>query len=430
MTDVKRIAIIGNGCAAAECIIALRKHGYYDEIRLFADNRNEIANPMLTTYYASRRIPFEYMFPYGDAFYGRFGVDFRYDCPVMALKAAEKRLEAGGESHPFDLCLIASGASALRPPIPGAELDRVLTVRTVEDAVQLRRAGEEAPKKVLVVGASMVGIKVVEMFHRMGCGVVLADLAPYIFPLAASPKCAAAIERRLTNQGVELLMGAGLERIEARENGIAAYFTGREAPVEAEYLAMCVGVRSNMGFVDQSEIQVDRGVLVSETMQTNIPYIYAAGDVAQGRNLATGQNQIIGLLANARMQGRTAGRHMCGLPSRYEGNLLHNITHFMGMDFVGLGEVRSYDRVEERFTEDCLEQFFYTADRLTGYNSLDFYGDCGVLKNTMLKQYIQGEKSAGPGSADGLTALLAQLEVLEKVEERKSWYDTTTAAQG
>jgi len=283
---------------------------------------------------------------------------------------------------------------------------------------------------VLVVGASMVGIKVVEMFHRMGCGVVLADLAPYIFPLAASPKCAAAIERRLTNQGVELLMGAGLERIEARENGIAAYFTGREAPVEAEYLAMCIGVRSNMSFVDRTELQVDRGVLVSETMQTNIPYIYAAGDVAQGRNLATGQNQIIGLLANARMQGRTAGRHMCGLPSGYEGNLLHNITHFMGMDFVGLGEVRSYDRVEERFTEDCLEQFFYTADRLTGYNSLDLYGDCGVLKNTMLKQYIQGEKSAGPGPADGLTALLAQLEVLEKVEERKSWYDTTTAAQG
>ena len=103
MTDVKRIAIIGNGCAAAECVIALRKHGYYDEIRLFADNRNEIANPMLTTYYASRRIPFEYMFHYGDAFYGRFGVDFRYDCPVMALKAVEKRLEAG--ATPLDAAL-------------------------------------------------------------------------------------------------------------------------------------------------------------------------------------------------------------------------------------------------------------------------------------------------------------------------------------
>ena len=413
----KSMVIVGNGCAGAECIKALRQSGYRGEIHLLTDSRWPISNPMLTTYYVAGKIGFEGLFPYGagQEFYLKHGVDVYPESVVVALDAKQKVAHAkSGLEIRYDQCLVATGATPVLPLIEGIGSDRVYTLRTVEDAIRLKEAMTQAPKKVLLIGASMVGIKVMELFYKAGVEVCLADLAEHIFPLSAHPECARIVEERLEQRGIHLRFGAGIEKVEETSRGVRAYFKGGTESEEADLLVMCIGVKANTGFIDRKQVAIDRGILVDEHMRTSIPGLYAAGDVAQGKNLLSGESEMIGLWSNARSQGRTAGRNMAGENESFRGNIPHNITHFMGMDFVGIGTVNDHDRMEKKYDGKTYLQLFWKGGLLAGANFLDNYTGSGVVKNALMK----GLRHDGSSLSDSVPVIQNQLikNILKEVQ--------------
>ena len=118
---------------------------------------------------------------------------------------------------------------------------------------------------------------------------------------------------------------------------IAVLTDGSRIP--ADIVGLCIGTRAITDPV-KDEVAIVRGITVNDHMETSVPGVYAAGDCCEGNNLESGQNQIIGLWANANRQGETAGANMAGQDVAYHGNILHNITHFMNMDFIGFGDNR------------------------------------------------------------------------------------------
>ena len=388
------IAIIGNGNAAVECIKALRKNGYDGAVEVFASSNLPVYNPMLTSYYVSGEIEYPMMFPYGDSnkVFEDHNAVLHAGSAVTRLSAKNRTLtNSDGLCVNFDKCLISSGASPFVPHFPGSDCNGIYTMRTIEDAIRLKKVMDNKPRKALVVGASMVGIKLVEMFWKIGIEVCLADIAPYIFPLSAHPDCAVVIEERLREMGVRLRFSAGIERAEDQPDGsIRAWFGDGGEPENADLLMACIGVRANVGFIDQDEIETRQAVVVDDHMQTNVPGIYAAGDCCMGIDLLSGEHQVIGLLANARSQGRVAGINMAGGDRAYRGEILHNITHFLGMDFIGIGDVRNYARDEKMYNGRRFAQFFYDdKGALCGANFLDSLADCGVVKNALVKSVRQ-----------------------------------------
>jgi 3-phenylpropionate/trans-cinnamate dioxygenase ferredoxin reductase subunit len=370
----KSMVIVGNGCAGTECFKALRESGYNEKIYLFTDSKWPVANPMLTTYYVAGKIGFEGLFPYGASqeFYLKYGVDVYVESPVAALDAEQKVVYAkSGLELKYDECLIATGATPVLPPIEGIGSDRIYTMRTVGDAVRLKEA--------------MVGIKVMELFYKAGVEVCLADLSQHIFPQAAHPECARIVEERLEQKGIKLRFGAGIEKVEETNRGVRAYFNGSTESEDADLLVMCIGVKANTGFIDRKQVAIDRGILVDEHMRTRMPGLYAAGDVAQGKNLLSGESEMIGLWSNARYQGRTAGRNMAGKNEFFPGNIPYNITHFMGMDFVGIGNVNDHDRMDKKYDGKTYIQLFWKDGLLAGANFLDSYTESGVIKNMLIK---------------------------------------------
>ena len=413
----KRAVLIGNGGAAVECMLALRRYGYDGRIDVFAETDLPVYNPMLTSYYAAGKIDYPVMFPYGNdlSVFDRAEAVFHPRCPVTRLDGRGHLVEtADGDIYPFDHCLIASGARAFVPPFPGSDSRRMFTMRTAADAVAVHEAMKALkPRKALVVGASMVGIKLVELFYKAGVDCVLADMAPSIFPLAASERCAHYIEDRLRRKGIGLLFGAGIERLEETESGVRAYFKGLPDPVEADIVMMCIGVRANLDFVDKEEIACKQGVLIDTHMRSNLPGIYAAGDCAQGYNLLTGEPQIIGLWANARMQGKTAGANMAGADVQYPGEILHNITHFMGMDFIGLGDVKEHTDVRQAMNDRQYAELFYRDGELVGANFVDLIESSGVLKAAMRRALIAQDHL--PAEGPTVTVQKYLLQELEKI---------------
>ena len=405
------IAIVGNGCAAVECVKALRESRHSGAIHIFADNSFPPYNPTLTTYFAAGKITYDQLFPFGNAddFYRAYGLETHLDSPVTAIDVNNRIVRnTAGEEIRFDQCLIATGASPVLPPIPGIQSTRVLTMRSIGNAVRLKEAIAAGLKRAIVVGASVVGVKVVEVFADAGIEVCLADVADHVLPLAAHPDCAAVIEQRLQSRGVHLRLGAGIEAIEETSSGVRAYLKDSPPAESAELLVICIGVRPNVGFMDKKAIAVDRGILVDEHMRTNVEGIYAAGDVAQGRNLLSGERQLIGLWANARYQGRTAGLHMAGVEASYSGEIPNYITHFLGMTFASIGTTSGADHDTRIVKGDSHAQFFWRQGRLIGANLLDCDLPAGVIRHKLKKactvasgcKLDESELFAASGAAD------------------------------
>ena len=404
----KRYAIIGFGCAGYQALTALRESDMEAEIHIFSDLGEPPANPMLTTYYAAGRLPYEALFPFGslEDIERRYSPVLHMDTPVTAMDAGARTIRCGEEAFgPFDGILLATGADPVVPPLGVTPGGRVLCMRTVADARLLReRLGDGTVKSVTVIGGSMVGIKIVELCQEAGLACTLADMAERIFPLAAFPDVSAEIERRLMEKGVKLRFGSAVTSAEEMADHVTTVFADGE-PVVSDLLVLCIGTRARTALAREAGLEVGRGIVVNDSMETSVPGIYAAGDCCEGRNIMTGGHQIIGLWANAAYQGQTAGHCMAGDPTVFSGNILHNITHFMGMDFISFGDVNATGEVHTigKPTDPRYVKAVVSGGEIRCINLLDSYHISGVIKNYIMNRFT-GNKALLPAALRGLLA--------------------------
>lgn len=420
------LAIVGNGAAAAEAVLGLRRVGYDGDIHLFADNDRPPYNPMLGTYLVSGAIPPERAFPFGDerAFYGGNRLTPHLNQTVTHLDAVEQTLTTqDGAVHYYSRCLVATGARSSIPPVPGlkealapaqargqsrgflADKKRVFTLRSFDDALRLRQAlvelGSTEAKRAAVIGASFAGVKIAAVLHNLGLHVCLIEREPSVLPVCAHPVCARLMERHLFEEGYQLRLGTRLVGLETGTGAMRLHFdtsgcntgscTSETACVEdatqedVDLIVVCTGIQPSLDFMTPGQVVIEDGIVVDEQMRSSVPTLFAAGDVAQGKNLMSGRHEIIGLWSSARYQGRAAGRSLAGVPSNYPGGIPHNITHVGRMVFATAGCLRDYDHVEVRREGDGLQLRVWQNQRLVGVNLLNCCCAAGAVKQVLIK---------------------------------------------
>ena len=257
--------------------------------------------------------------------------------------------------------------------------------------------------------------KTAEIFYRKGIPTTLVDGASGLFPLAAYPDVAAMMQAKLNDLKIAQIYNA---QVAAIRSNTVELSDGRT--LEADCICLCIGVHANIQLVantkavEGTEIKIGKGIIVNEQMQTNVPGIFAAGDCCEGKNLQTGETSVIGLWANAGAQGECAGKNMAGKEAVYYGNILHNITHFMDMDFISLGDI-TLPGEHRRFTgKDFLVEVCMDAGRLNSINIFGQYRISGILKSHLTKRLLQDENNLTPAQrgmllAEGLPAELINL---------------------
>lgn len=384
-----KYAVVGFGTAGYHALRRIRKLDPTGTVDVYTNTSMPPYNPMLTTYYAMGKLDFDGMFPFGswEHIQEEFPFHLRQE-EVVKVHSHDLSVETAQGRECYDRILISTGARAFAPAIAGLKEEDGYLMRTVEDAQKLKQRLEQGNvKHAVVIGASMVGIKVVEVLHKQGIETHLLDLAPYIFPLAAYPQVAETIQKRVEHKGVHLHFGVTIDHMEQEDGQQVAVLTDGSR-IAADIVGLCIGTRANTQVVDD-QVAVGRGIIVDTHMQTSVPGIYAAGDCCEGNNLESGQTQIIGLWANANHQGVTAGTNMAGTEMVYEGNILHNITHFMDMDFIGFGDNRLEGEVLEYGTlEGGLYIRLVIKDGcIVGANILDNCYVSGIVKNYMLRLF-------------------------------------------
>lgn len=403
MKKENRIAIVGFGgagyCAAAEA----RKTDPDAVIDVYSDTDMGPYNPMLTTYFAKGAIPFDAMFPFGpiQEIQERLRLRFHGETPVTGL-IPESRilLFANGEERSYDHILFSTGASAFVPKAPGVDLPGVFKMRTAQDAVKLKEMLDGGRlRSALVVGASWVGIKIVEDMVEHGVACTLVDGAQWIFPVAAFCQTAERIHEDLRQKGVALSFGQMLSSIRREDDGrLTTVMEGGER-FTADVIAVCIGIRPNVGFLLNSGLKIGRAIQVDGHMRTNYPGIYAAGDCCEAPETQTGSHKNVGVWLNAQTQGTVAGRNMAGGDMACGANVLLNLAHYLHYDFLSIGDISLCGEDDEVYEYEDSRRYIRAVRRQGRVQCLNMIGTAetnGIFKNLFIKSLENDQAEIDP----------------------------------
>lgn len=298
-----------------------------------------------------------------------------------------------GHFEDYDRLLIATGSHPVRPPIPGIDLPEVQTCWTLEDARAIARLAKPG-SRVLQLGAGFIGCIIMEALAKRGVELTVVEVGDRMVPRMMTPEAGGMIKRWVEKQGVRVLTGAGVEFIAKGDAAPLTVKLSTGEKLDCDLLIAAAGVAPNVAFLEGTSVHVAKGVLVDDSMQTSVPGIYAAGDVAEAPDLFSGRHLVAAIQPNAADQARVAALNMAGQAARMKGVLAINVLDSMGMISSSFGEwqgVAGGDGIEQ-------------ADEANGrYISLQFNGDVLVGATSVgltehvgaLRGLIQGKMKLG-----------------------------------
>ena len=261
-----------------------------------------------------------------ESFRARFNVEVRVRSEVTAVHAEKKTVTVKnletGESYEesYDKLVLSPGAKLILPPMEGAQLEEVFTIRNIPDTYQVKSyLLEHHPKRAVVVGGGYIGMEMAENLHRAGLEVTIVELADHLIgPLDWD--MAQEVLRHVTAKGLKVLLGTGVQSIRKAGEGLTVGLTSKEE-LAADLVILSVGVLPDTAFLKDSglEFGLKGAIKVDEQMRTSLPDVYAVGDAVQVRDFVTGEDAFVPLAGPANRQGRIAADNLAGIPSRYTG---------------------------------------------------------------------------------------------------------------
>jgi NADPH-dependent 2,4-dienoyl-CoA reductase/sulfur reductase-like enzyme len=223
----------------------------------------------------------------------------------------------------YDYLVIATGARALVPDIPGADAEGVYTLRSVEDGVCIREAVEKGARRALIIGAGPIGLELAEQLTERGCKTELVEFLPRLLP-AFPDAYARETAEKLAGRGVGLRLGAAVKEILVRDGKAAGVRLGAGEEIPADFVLVTAGVAPNSELAKDCGLKlgVKGSIVTGPDMRTADPCIWACGDCAQTFNRVTGKPVYAPLGTSANKQGRVAGASIAGEAAAFPGVLL------------------------------------------------------------------------------------------------------------
>ena len=285
-----------------------------------------------------------------ESFFTRFRVQIKVLHEVTAIHPDRKtvsvtNLQTGERfEESYDKLLLSPGAKPTQPRFPGADSDRLFTLRTVEDTLRIRAyIDEHHPRSAVLAGGGFIGLELAENLRELGMDVTIVQKPMHLMtPFDAD--MAALIHGEMRRHGVKLALGHTVEGFAQRDGGMDVLLQDA-APLHADMVILAIGVTPDTALAKEAglELGVRGSIVVNDRMETSVPDIYAVGDAVQVRHFVTGQDALIALAGPANKQGRIAADNICGGDSWYTGSQGSSVLKVFDMTaaLTGLNETQA-----------------------------------------------------------------------------------------
>ncbi|HSC90413.1 MAG TPA: FAD-dependent oxidoreductase [Gaiellaceae bacterium] len=362
-----QLLIAGGGLTSARAVEAYREAGGEGRVLLVtADRHPPYHRPPLSKRYLRGEADADSVFVKPESFWADNDVE-------LLLERRVERVDPGGHSVTLDdgtllrygKLLVATGSRPLRLPVPGAELEGVRVLRTLDDSTALKEAAAAADPAV-VVGASFIGSEVSASLTQLGVAVSLVHRGSGPFDLLGCPELTAYLVELFRERGVELVLGDVVARFTGNGHVEAAETEGGRR-LEASLVVQGVGVAPNTELLVGSGVGVDNGVLVDERFASDAPDVYAAGDVANVLDPRTHRRRRVEHWSNANFQGAEVGKVLAGADGSAD-TIPTFFSEVFGLTFRVVAETPADAEVELRgaFADRAATALFRDGGRIVG----------------------------------------------------------------
>jgi NADPH-dependent 2,4-dienoyl-CoA reductase/sulfur reductase-like enzyme len=325
--------IIGGGVAGIAAAEAIRQQDPAARITLIGNEPHKFYSRPGLAYYLTGELPEKQLFlPQATAFEN-------ITAQVAAINPQQHKVHLqSGSSLPYDRLLIATGSRAAKVALPGAELQGVVKLDTLDDVHHILKLAKKA-RQAVVVGGGITALELVEGLRARGVRVTYLLRSDRYWRNVLDEAESHVVEARLRHEGVELRHRTQLAQIIGDRGRVMAVETGDGQQIKCQLVAVAVGVRPNVELAKAAALRIERGILVDEFMQTSAADVFAAGDVAQVFDPQTGSAVLDTLWPVARAQGQAAGRNMAGANTPYRRTVPLNVTRLAGLTTAIIGTV-------------------------------------------------------------------------------------------
>ena len=324
-----KVVIVGGVAGGATAAARIRRLDEQAEIVVFERSGFVSYANYGLPYYISDVItdPEELTLQTPESFFSRFRVIMKVRHEVTAIHpnrktVSVKNLETGENfEESYDKLILSPGAKPTQPRLPGVGLDKLFTLRTVEDTFRIKEyINTHHPKSVVLAGGGFIGLELAENLRQLGMEVTIVQRPKQLMnPFDAD--MASFIHAEVRKHGVKLALGYTVEGFEEKDGG-ADVLLKDNAPLHADMVVLAIGVTPDTALAKEAglELGIKGSIVVNDRMETSVSDIYAAGDAVQVKHYVTGEDALISLAGPANKQGRIIADNICGGDSRYLGS--------------------------------------------------------------------------------------------------------------
>ncbi|HOJ92552.1 MAG TPA: FAD-dependent oxidoreductase [Dictyoglomaceae bacterium] len=325
--------IIGNGIAGINCAEVIRQKDKENPILVITEEKYPYySRPQIIEFLAGnvelKELPF-----YTEKWYQDMGIKVNYGEKALRIDAKDKILETDKETYRFQKLLISTGASPTKPPIENINAGGVFTLRNIDDAIDVL-SYIKGKEKAIILGCGLLGIETGRALAQRGLKIAGIEFFPRLLPRQLDEEGANILQKKIEEKfGFEFYLGVKTKRIIKREQEFIGLELEDGRKIEGDLLIISAGISPNIALAQNSQITVNKGIIVNEYMETNIENIYAAGDCAEF------SGRIYGIIPAALEQSQIVGKNMIGERTVYKGTIPSNTLKVTGIDLTSIGEI-------------------------------------------------------------------------------------------
>ncbi len=360
-----RLLIVGNGVAGVTTAATAVKNRPDVEIEIFSEEPYlYYPRPKLWDF-LSGKIALDQLPFYPPEWYAQRGITIHLGAPVKAVRPVDKTVVVtDGATVKYDRLVLANGSTPFVPPLDNVCAPGVFTLRTIDDALAIRRYAETC-RTAVVIGGGILGLESARGLKDFGLDVTVLEYFPWLLPKQLDPEGAAVLASRFDGMGIKTITGAVSTGIAGEQRAEAVLLKdGRR--IAGDIFLVSAGVRPNIGLAAEAGLEVNRGVIVNEYLESGAPDVYAAGDAIEF------QGRTYGIIPPAIEQGRVAGANMVNPHSQqYHGTIPTNTLKVAGVDLTTVGQFTAPDATYQEYRLADPEHGIYRKlvthdDRLVG----------------------------------------------------------------
>lgn len=350
-----KIVIVGGGAAGFAAAEMLRRLDYRGSIVMLSQEAAApVDRPNLSKDYLAGSAPEDWLPLRPDDFYRDAAIDLRLNTEVAAIDTKAKAVVlAGGEAIPYDRLLLATGAEPVRLPIPGADQPHVHVLRSLADCRAIIASADGA-RRAIVIGASFIGLEAAAALRAREIEVHVVGLEARPMERVLGAEMGDFVRALHEAHGVIFHLGDTITAIDGKRASLKS-----GGVIDADVVVVGVGVRPRLALAEKAGLAIDRGVTVDAHLETSVPGIFAAGDIARWPDPHTSENIRVEHWVVAERQGQTAARNMLGAREAFDAVPFFWSQHYdVPINYVGHAEKWDEIAVDGSIAgKDCLLQY-------------------------------------------------------------------------